>query len=356
MIRRTQDNLDDIFRKKFSDWESEPFSDTKEKIFSNFYSEENNTKNLFINGLIQKITDYKYAAAASIAGLLIASIIFYLIDHNQENNQLANNTSKIELIENAKSFSNTAPKDSSLSLIGKQENTNKDLSVKPGSEIKAESELIIHKTDKEKRIVFLPDSSKVYLNKYSELSYSANFTKGERVVYMQGEVYFDVKKYKKTSFIVYTKISRVEVLGTSFSIKALPDGREEVIVESGRVLFAEKENEEANKLFLTPGMKAYLDPGKPIVNVSSDHSNDLSWKTNKLIFNKAPIKDVIEKIESYFEVKIKLVNPKIFDCHFTGKFEQPGSLEEVLEVLSLSINGSYEIKNKEYILTSKGCN
>jgi hypothetical protein len=339
------------------DHESDPDPYLKEKIFTDFYSQELNNKNkkvVFKTVLRRIIKDHKYAAAACFTGLLAGLAIVYMAIQSKEKDQVANNNiERIEVKENLKPLSNQ--KEIAGSAVNKENATNHPL-VNSGDEENKKSASVAYKTDKKMLVLFLPDSSKVYINKYSELSYAGDFSQGERTVQMEGEVYFDVKKSKNRPFIVYTRTGRIEVLGTSFSVKSLPDGREEVIVESGQVLFAEKENKEKNKLLLTPGMKAYLDPGKPIINVLADHSNDLSWKTNKLIFNKTPIKDVIEKIGSYFEVKVKVSDPKILDCHFTGNFELPGSLNEVLEIISISINGSYEIKNKEYILTSKGCN
>ncbi len=45
-----------------------------------------------------------------------------------------------------------------------------------------------------------------------------NFEKGERVVELKGEAYFDVTKSKEWPFIVRTCRSSVKVLGTSFNV------------------------------------------------------------------------------------------------------------------------------------------
>jgi hypothetical protein len=356
MKKRKPDILYDGFRNRFFDHESTPDPDIKEKIFTDYYAEESK-KNGPVKELIHFVLDYKYPVAASITGLLLVVAALYLLKSPLRNDLTVSNSEKIRLHEIRKS---TIPE---KEIIMGNNNVEKEKSRTESESVKAndknknyQSELLTYKAENKKLVVFLPDSSKVYLNKYSELSYSENLIKGERIVNMKGEIYFDVKKSKNRPFIVSTKTARVEVLGTSFSIKSFSEGREEVIVESGKVLFSENGNNEGNKILLTPGMKAYLDPGNPIVNVLSDHVNDLSWKTNKMIFNETPIKEVIEKIQSYFDVKVNFNGSKILDCHFTGTFDQPKSLEGVLEIISLSINGSYEIKNKEYLLTSKGCN
>jgi hypothetical protein len=356
MKKRIPDNIDDIFKDKFADFECEPFSDSREKIFTDFYSEVSKNKRgkrIFLTGLIKN----KYAIAATFSGIVILTAIFFLLNNNRKDqDSLPGNTSG--LTENRKTSEDRASEENTKSIVNKLEEDTHSRTIAIGADpvIKKDYRQVKHKTEKERLVLYLPDSSKLYLNKYSELSYTDNFEDGNRTVNISGEVYFDVKKLKNKPFVVNTRNGRIEVLGTSFSIKAFPDGREEVIVESGKVLFSERANAEKNRLILTQGMKGYLDPGKPMISTTADHMNDLSWKTRKLVFNKTPMKEVIKEVEAYFEVTIKLVNPKIYNCNFSGKFDQPASLEEILQTLSLSLNGTYEFKNNEYHFTSKGCN
>jgi len=84
----------------------------------------------------------------------------------------------------------------------------------------------------------LPDGSEVSLNKYSQLSFPEKFEEGKRVVQLNGEAFFKVKKDQNQPFIVQTANTEVEVLGTSFNLRAYP--KEETIsleVEEGKVAF-----------------------------------------------------------------------------------------------------------------------
>jgi hypothetical protein len=361
MKKRIPDNIDDIFRDKFSEFESEPFSDTKEKIFTDFYSEESKNKHgkrIFLSGLKQKTAEYKYVLAACISGIVIISAVFFLIGNEVPQNQVSIHNNPSRLDQTGKTSEDNLHKGNTENTADNMKEEKKSPNIIIGAEpvIKKQYRLTKHKTAKERLVLYLPDSSKLYLNRYSELSYMENFEDGNRMVNMSGEVYFDVKKMKNRPFVVYTKNGRIEVLGTSFSIKSVPDGREEVIVESGKVLFSERSNPEKNKLILTPGMKGCLEPGKPMTSTSADHPNDLSWKTRKLVFNKTPMKEVIKEVEACFDIRIKMKNPKVYNCNFSSKFDQSASLEEILQTLALSLSGSYKFKNNEYIFTSKGCN
>jgi len=71
-----------------------------------------------------------------------------------------------------------------------------------------------------------------------------------------------------------------------------------------------------------------------------------------LIFNYIKLKDVITKLERYYDVKIQCANKKLQDKIFTARFENV-SIEHVL----LSFKGiypiDYKIKNNQVILTNK---
>ena len=68
--------------------------------------------------------------------------------------------------------------------------------------------------------IVLPDGTAVWLNSGSKLSYTEDFGKNNRTVYLDGEGFFDVTKNKKIAFEVYAGETRIRVLGTQFNMKA----------------------------------------------------------------------------------------------------------------------------------------
>jgi transmembrane sensor len=85
---------------------------------------------------------------------------------------------------------------------------------------------------------YLPDSSKIWLNTNSRISYPKDFGHHTRLVELQGEAYFEVR-HDNTVFSVKTIHANVQVLGTSFNAK--DDGGVGVVtVAQGRVSLATK--------------------------------------------------------------------------------------------------------------------
>ena len=71
----------------------------------------------------------------------------------------------------------------------------------------------------------LEDGSIVYLNSDSKLKYPSIFCGKERIVELEGEAYFKVKKDKKHPFIVKTRGINIRVLGTSFNVNSYKENK-----------------------------------------------------------------------------------------------------------------------------------
>ncbi|HEY8401818.1 MAG TPA: FecR domain-containing protein [Cytophagaceae bacterium] len=208
----------------------------------------------------------------------------------------------------------------------------------------------------EKKQVILPDSSKVWLNKNSKIKFAEGFEGDERIVYLEGEGFFDVKKSEGRKFQVKTSKSVTTVLGTSFNVKAYKeDSLEEVQVVTGKVSFAPAKGSVSQEVILLPGDKGMLVNNAEVVKTKIENSNFNAWKNEVLQFENTDITQVTAAIEDYFGVKIIIADSLILPCRFTGTFEKP-DLEELLEVLTITADINYHKRDNTYVLTGKGCN
>jgi transmembrane sensor len=88
-------------------------------------------------------------------------------------------------------------------------------------------------------VFYLPDSSIVWLNKNSRLTFPEEFDADQRVVYLEGEAFFDVRKNPHQPFIIHAGATTTKVLGTSFDVKAYQGDKEvSVTVITGKVAFS----------------------------------------------------------------------------------------------------------------------
>lgn len=183
----------------------------------------------------------------------------------------------------------------------------------------------------------LPDGSMVWLNDGSKLEFPKGFEGDLRQVKLSGEAYFQVVKNPSKPFEVLSEHSQVRVLGTSFNYATGKGDVDHIVLESGKVLFSQSNNDE-NSIILLPGEKAVLN--KSTNNISKHINNDrnyLSWKTGILIFENDTLSDVVDKLTDHYSQSLEITNPEIEFTRLTVTFDNK-EFEDVLKILELTLN------------------
>lgn len=203
--------------------------------------------------------------------------------------------------------------------------------------------------------ITLADNSVVWLNAESKLIVEGDFGMEERNVSLTGEAFFDVERDETSPFIITNPETRVQVLGTSFNVRAYPDEDEvKVNVSSGSVALSDKEDD-SNLIILEKGTGGVFNKETHNLLAHVNQSaNFLSWQVKKLVFDDAILSSVIGDLEEYFKVQISIGNAALAECRFTGTFNDP-KLEEILEVLQITMNITVKKSNTGYELDGPGC-
>ncbi len=323
--------IDTIFKDKLYDYRSNPMPESWEKISGNLSRLEQLEK--------RKKRLVYYSIAASFAALVTIVISVFLA---QEQPIPSSGEQAVQIL----------PKDSAVQPIPTDQVKNETSlpAVTPLSP-KPEFLTIEEKTSGTKKEFRLPDGSLLVLNKNSSLRYSKPFT--ERVVYLSGEAYFDIKSDKKHPFVVKGNCSNTEVTGTSFTVRSYPSEKyDEINVATGKVSFG-KTIDKDDKIIILAGHKGVV-RGETIEETVIDDLNYNSWLTDKIIFHNTKLKEVFKVLEKHYNVFLSAKNPKILNCQFTGEFEK-SDINEILEVLSVSFSLSFDQESKHYTLSGKGC-
>lgn len=213
-----------------------------------------------------------------------------------------------------------------------------------------QSGLIEKQTHSSQSVEILPDGTTVYLNANSKIEYPENFSAKKREVVLSGEAFFDVIEDTKRPFIIKAEDARIEVLGTSFNIFTDHSTKKvEVLVESGSVSLSGIKN--SDKLILTKGQLGSLQD-KRLKREKISDSNYLSWKTQIITFEKAPLTYVIDILNKTYNTNIR-VDQKVFsDFKLNAKFEK-APLDTVLESICLAFDLEKASKEGEIELVAK---
>ena len=169
----------------------------------------------------------------------------------------------------------------------------------------------------DKKEVTLPDGTKVWLRKGSQITYPQTFANDLRCVTLDGEAYFEVTPDTQRHFCVTTKTGeRFEVLGTSFNIKQSETGTS-LLVKTGKVRFDLDGSK--NGHVVAAGKNAFHEKSSNKISISPARSfNEMAWQSGHLEFINVPLTQVIADFESYFNIKIQLENQQLLQCEYTS--------------------------------------
>lgn len=91
----------------------------------------------------------------------------------------------------------------------------------------------------------------------------------------------------------------------------------------------------------------------PISKALADSSiHETSWVYNKILFEEEKVKDIVKKLERWYNVQINLANEDIENIRLSGSFVDE-TIDEALRDLQLLIPFNYEIKNNIITITKK---
>ena len=215
----------------------------------------------------------------------------------------------------------------------------------------------------------LPDGSKVWLNAASKLIYPVSFNgRGQRVVELSGEAYFEIFKNKLQPFVVKSKNQEVTVLGTHFNINSYSDepGTKTTLLEgsvqvstlqplalSGRDAHrAERVNgsegnsnsslptrgisprggERFGGVVLKPNEQSVLVNGKIVVK-QVDPALAVDWKNGQFIFESEPLPSILRRVARWYNVTIIYTNTDKNNTTFSGVVSRADNVSSVLRML-----------------------
>jgi ferric-dicitrate binding protein FerR (iron transport regulator) len=208
-----------------------------------------------------------------------------------------------------------------------------------GNESDSKSKFAIDVDRGSKATIMLPDESKVWINSNTNLQYVANES-NIREVKLNGEAYFMVKRDASRPFILAFEDIKIEVVGTSFNVKAYKNNETiETSLVEGKVKITG--NHLSGEYLLKPNEKAiYNKKSNNLTIISTTNEIETAWKNNELKFDSEKFSDVMNRVEDWYGITIVNKYPQINNDLITGSFKNQG-IESVLDILSTQYNIKY---------------
>jgi transmembrane sensor len=179
----------------------------------------------------------------------------------------------------------------------------------------------------------LPDGSRVWLNAASSIKYPTVFKGNERKVETNGELYFEIVKKAGIPFVVFTRDTKIQVLGTHFNINAYSDEPSTAVtlLEGSVKIIAG-----ANSKIIKPGEQARVFAGIGTANIkllkNIDVDDVISWKNGRTFFKDADVQSIMRIISRWYDIDV-VYQGKIPERSITGGISRNANLSEILKVL-----------------------
>lgn len=196
--------------------------------------------------------------------------------------------------------------------------------------------------------MLLPDGSRAWLNASSSITLPTAFIGSERTVKISGEVYFEIVKDAMKPFkVTINNHTEVQVLGTSFDVKAYSDdaGITTTLVDGAvRVVSFERGQT------LKPGQQTLSKPDGSLVLVPQvDMGKTLAWKNGLFNFENESFEEVMKQLERWYDIEVKYVGkpPK---QKFFGELQRDLTLSQVIESLK-EVGVQFKIEGRTLVVT-----
>jgi len=199
----------------------------------------------------------------------------------------------------------------------------------------------------------LADGTVVTLNAGSSLKYPVSFTDTVRQVFLEGEAYFDVSHNGKP-FIVSCGNMDVRVLGTRFNVSSYsddPEIRATLVEGKVKVITAKNPGLATEGTILVPDDQAIFSRGDASVKVIKVNTSQYtSWVMGKFEFNNANLDEVMKRLARWYDFDYEFDSDSAKDYHFTARLNNDQSISSILEMLEMTTDVKFEIRDHTIII------
>ncbi len=195
--------------------------------------------------------------------------------------------------------------------------------------------------------IVLPDSSEVWLNSGSRLTYPQRFTGNHRQVALEGEGYFKVKADPDHRFDVRMSGGLIaSAYGTEFNISSYKDDRDmEITLATGKLQIDLPDKKQA--CILQPEQQVvYSKDQKTLALQAANVYVETSWREGKIVFRRAGMQEVVSRLSRHFNVEFELRDKELYDYEYSATFTTE-SIGEILHLLEKSAPIRFQIIEPE---------
>lgn len=202
--------------------------------------------------------------------------------------------------------------------------------------------------------IMLEDSTVVWLNSESTLSYPEVFGTSERRVHVTGEAYFAVSHDPDRPFYVETDKQVVRVYGTTFNVRAYSDDPYiYTTLENGSISISQAESP-SGEVLMSPGHQALLNREDSKLNMRVvDPQVITGWRNGRFVFENQPLSVIMRDLARWYDFEYEFEEPGLEEIIFMGSIPRYSDFSVAKRILERS--GDIEIRTSDNKLVISYC-
>lgn len=198
--------------------------------------------------------------------------------------------------------------------------------------------------------IVLEDSTEVWLNSESVLSYPEVFGCDERRVSVVGEAYFEVRKDACRPFIVDAPGQTVKVYGTAFNIRAYPDEKTVFTTLERGSISVSRSGAQSGEVMLSPGHQSLL-------NATALHMKTVnpgtftSWRHGRFVFEDQPLSAIMRDLARWYDIEYEFADASLSYIVFMGSIPRYSDFGTAIAILEKSGGIRFSTEGRKVIIS-----
>ncbi len=197
-------------------------------------------------------------------------------------------------------------------------------------------------------MLILADGTKVWLNSESSLKFPVQFTTNIRRVELIGEAYFEINHNPSKPFIIKTRDTEIEVLGTSFNVSSYDDQNyiATTLVEGSIQL-----RTLGNTKQLQPGHQAIVKRGDNVFQVKKVNTGVYtSWTKGVFQFKNQSLEEITKQLGRWYNVDFFFTENQFRELRFSGAAKREKPIDFALELIEKMADVQFAIEGDHIIV------
>jgi len=197
-------------------------------------------------------------------------------------------------------------------------------------------------------VTTLEDGSIIYLAQDATLSYPEHFDADKRLVKLDGNALFDVSGNKQRPFLIETKYTTIEVVGTAFNVKNNGKNDFELSVQRGLVKVTRLDNGESS--FVKAGETVILNKNLFLKSPTSD-MDQFARYTERIQFKDETLANIVRVINRMSSQPVQLSSSELENRRLTVSFYD-NSPAAMTELICLALGLTSEQKEDTLVISA----